>query len=199
MNRTKTRRSRRASTPSLDQLESRQLLNAAPHHHHGAPITKVPADISVHLRLMDHATVNRRTTSDAAPLAMAVALSGSVQGTIPILGLEIELNGSGTVRPLGAVTSRGFLAASGAEPVKYSGTVTLVGLTGSVTLDLSGQQFGANQFGQRIRLTYTITRGTGAFLGAGGSGQASLAVNVSGAGESFVLTFGDTANPITKP
>jgi hypothetical protein len=188
-----TRRSRRASTPSLDQLESRQLLNAALPHHHGAAITEAPAHISLHPRLMDHANVHHRTTSDSGLLAMTVVLNGSVHGTTPIQGSEIGLDGSGNVAPLGAVFSRGFLMASGAEPVTYGGTVTLVGLTGSVTLGLSGRQFGVNPLGQRISLTYTITGGTGAFQGARGSGQASLTMSVPGAAPSFVLTFGDLA------
>jgi hypothetical protein len=191
MNRRMTRRSRRASTPSLDQLESRQLLNGAPPHHHGAAIAGLPADISPHRKLIDHATVQRRNASDAGPLAMTVLLNGSVLGISQLQGPEIGLDGSGKVGPLGAVTSRGFLTASGADPVKYSGTVTLVGLTGSVTLGLSGQQFGGNHLGQPISLTYTITAGTGAFQGAIGSGHASLTVSVPGAAPRFDLTFGD--------
>jgi hypothetical protein len=171
-------------------MESRQLLSAGLPHHHGAANLEVPAHISLHPRLFDRATTHHRATTD---LAMNVALSGSVQGTDAFQGSEIVLNGFGDVGPLGSVTSRGFLTASGAEPVSYNGTVTLFGSTGSVTLNLVGQQFGANHQDQPVRLTYTITGGTGAFGGASGSGQASLTTGVPGASPSFVLTFGVSA------
>jgi hypothetical protein len=117
-------------------------------------------------------------------------LSGQVEGKQP-------LDGSGTVGPLGAVTSSGTLSASGAEPMNYSGTLTLVGSSGSVTLSLSGQVFGPVSLTQPVDLTYTITGGTGAYQDATGSGHAVLTFDVpsgirtnpSPPPNSFVLTF----------
>jgi hypothetical protein len=67
--------------------------------------------------------------------AVAISLSGSVEGQDPP-------NGSGTVSPLGTVTSTGTLKAHGAEPVTYTGTVTLTGKTGRITASLFGRLFG---------------------------------------------------------
>src|SRR5262249_13135821 len=93
-----------------------------------------------------------------------IALSGQVEG-------QHLLDGSATIGPLGAVTSRGTLSVSGAEPMIYSGMVTLVGSTGSVTLSLSGRLFGPVFLGETVDLTYTITSGTGAYQHATGSGK----------------------------
>lgn len=124
------------------------------------------------------------------PASTTVVLSGQVEGKQP-------LDGSGTVGPLGAVTMTGTLSASGAEPVNYSGTVTLVGSSGSVTLSLSGRLFGPNYIGETVDLTYTITGGTGAYQDATGSGKAVLSfelppisrTNPSPQPSSFALTF----------
>lgn len=120
----------------------------------------------------------------------AMALSGQIAGPTPMVG-------TGTIGPLGAVTSSGTLSASGAEPMVYRGTETLVGASGSITLSLAGQVFGPVMIGGSVEMTYTITGGTGAFLGATGSGKAVLSFEFpSGArhspspsGGSVVLTF----------
>ena len=133
---------------------------------------------------------NNPPASGVGPASTTIALSGQVAGTQP-------LDGSGTVGPLGAVTSTGTLSASGAEPMNYSGTATLVGSFGSVTLSLSGRVFGPVSIGQTVDLTYTITGGTGAYQDATGSGQAVLSftlpsgirTNPSPAPNSFVLAF----------
>jgi hypothetical protein len=117
-------------------------------------------------------------------------LNGHVEGRQP-------LDGSGSVGPLGAVTSTGTFSASGAEPVNYTGKLTLVGSSGSVTLSLSGRLFGPNYIGRPIDLTYTITGGTGAYQDATGSGKAALSfdlppgtrMNPSPPSSSFTLTF----------
>jgi hypothetical protein len=121
-------------------------------------------------------------------------LDGTVEGKAP-------LSGSGTLDQLGAVTMSGTLSATGSEPMNYSGTVSLVGESGSVTLSLSGQYFGPVSLGPTIDLTYTITDGTGAYQGATGSGNAVLRFefpSVGGpfptsSGNSFALSFGDAA------
>jgi hypothetical protein len=113
--------------------------------------------------------------------SVVISLSGSVESQEP-------LNGSGIVSPLGAVTSTGTLTAHGAEPVTYTGTVTLVGRTGSVTASLFGRLFGPQYPGEPVNLTYTITGGTGAFAGASGSGRAVFRPLISATG-GFELSF----------
>jgi hypothetical protein len=83
------------------------------------------------------------------------------------------------------------LTASGAEPVTYTGEITLVGATGSITANLSGLLFGPDHLGETIHLTYTITAGTGAFQGASGSGRAFFTAMGFSPSDGFVLTFGD--------
>jgi hypothetical protein len=92
------------------------------------------------------------------------------------------------VRPLGAVTSTGTLSAHGAEPVTFTGTVTLTGKTGSITASLFGRLFGAQYPGEPVNLTYTITGGTGTFAGASGSGRAVFRPLISATG-GFELSF----------
>jgi hypothetical protein len=87
------------------------------------------------------------------------------------------------------------LTASGAEPVKYTGTVTLVGASGSITVRLVGQVFGPSILGAPIDLTYTITGGTGAFKGATGSGKAVFSPSLASRAGEVALTFGDTPPP----
>jgi len=99
------------------------------------------------------------------------------------------------VNPLGAVTSTVSLHATGAEPVVYSGTITLVGASGTITATLSGRVFGPSYLNQPIHLTYTITRGTGAFAGAQGSGEASYLASGLSTTSSFTLTFGNSTLP----
>jgi hypothetical protein len=196
MNRRMPRRSRPTMTPGLDRLESRQLLsNAAPHLR--GLTTAAPAIIFLPPRVEHHpiglgasAIGHGLSSVGSPPTSLSVALSGSVHGAARMQGTATGLTGSGTVGPLGAVTSTGTLTATGAEPVVYSGNITLVSSTGSVTVALSGRQFGPSRLGQPIALTYTITGGTGTFQGAIGSGHASFALNISRAGPGFVLTFG---------
>jgi hypothetical protein len=93
------------------------------------------------------------------------------------------------------VTSNWTLAASGAEPVTYQGTVTLVGANGSITATLVGQVVGPTILGAPIELTYTITGGTGAFAGATGTGKAIVSSIISSLPGEVALTFGDTTPP----
>jgi hypothetical protein len=120
-------------------------------------------------------------------VARAVTLRGTVTGRAP-------LNGSGAVSPLGHVVSVGTLTGRGAEPVVYTGEVTLTGPTGCITADLSGRVFGPTRPGAPINLVYTIVHGTRAFGGATGSGKAVLYPFRGLPGE-FALTFGNTPPP----
>jgi hypothetical protein len=131
---------------------------------------------------------NTTPPSPPVPPPMVVALNGTVQGAT----LQ---DSTGTVGPLGVVTSTGTLTASGAEPVKYSGTVTLVGTSGNITVSLVGLVFGPSILGAPIGLTYTITGGTGAFARATGSGKAVFSPSVPSQAGEVALTFGDTPPP----
>jgi hypothetical protein len=159
-------------------------------HHHARPVPPVAAPHPTGTTTSPPATGSSPPATGSGPTAATVVLSGTVEGQTP-------LDGSGTVGPLGAVTSTGTLTAWGAEPVTYAGTITLVGATGSVTASLSGLLFGPDRLGETINLTYTITGGTGAFQGASGSGKASFtAMNSSTAtaANGFVLAFGDASS-----
>jgi hypothetical protein len=90
---------------------------------------------------------------------------------------------------MGAVSSTGTLTGSGAEPVTYTGTITLVGATGTITASLYGLHFGPDYPGETIDLIYTVTGGTGAFQNATGGGHAVFTAATSGAGGGFGLTF----------
>ena len=96
---------------------------------------------------------------------------------------------------MGAVTSTVSLTASGAEPVVYRGTVTLVGASGSITVSLYGQVLGPSFLDAPIHLSYTITGGTGAFNGATGSGQALFQSSMMSTAGAFSLAFGTTTLP----
>jgi hypothetical protein len=168
---TTTMRRRTAFAPTLaEQLENRLALSHLAFAHAVHVGLQHPAHVTHHHALYAHA--------DAA-----IALSGTVEGQTP-------LDGSGTVSPLGVVTSTGTLKARGGEPVTFTGTVTLVGATGSVTATLFGRQFGATRPGEKVNLTYTITGGTGAFQGASGSGSAVFSPIITSPSGDFALTFG---------
>jgi hypothetical protein len=122
------------------------------------------------------------------PPVKAVVLNGTVEG-------QTSQGASGTVDPLGKVTSSWTLTTSGAEPVNYTGTVTLVGASGNITASLAGRVFGPSVIGAPINLTYTITGGTGRFRGATGSGKAVFSPSVPSHAGEVALTFGDTPPP----
>jgi hypothetical protein len=120
--------------------------------------------------------------------ASVVSLDGLITGQRP-------LNGAGAVSPLGRVTTRGAVTAHGAEPVVFTGTITLSGPTGGVTAQLKGRLFGPTYPRESVHLTYTITGGTGAFRGATGSGKALFLPHFNGSPTLFMLSFGDAALP----
>jgi hypothetical protein len=142
-----------------DRLEDRLVLSHGSAHH---------------TALIGHHLAYHQLTP-----AAVIALSGTITGTT-------ALDGSGTVSPLGSVTTSGQLTARGAEPVRYSGTITLVGSNGTITASLYGILGGPERPFEPVSLTYTITGGTGAYQGDSGSGRATYAPNHGG----FTLTFG---------
>jgi hypothetical protein len=163
---TAMKRSNRYVPTLADRLEDRLVLSHAAIHH-AAHIVHHRGQIS-------------------RPVG-AIVLNGTIEGKSPLVG-------SGTVTPLGSVTSTGSLTARGAEPVVYSGTVTLAGANGSITASLFGLLFGPQRLGQKVALTYTITGGTGAYQGATGSGKAIDSPIIKSPAGDFALTFG-TATP----
>jgi hypothetical protein len=176
-------------------------------HHHGAHIHK-PQSGSISTGAGTNPTTtgtNPTTTGTTPPTTgttppttgtmppnVTVVLNGKIEGRTP-------LDGSGKFDSLGAVTTRGTLSASGAEPMTYTGKVSLVSASGTITLSLSGEVFGPQSLGGPIDLTYTITGGTGAFQGATGSGKAVLTFQLpptmrpmpTPLAASFVLSFGN--------
>ncbi len=156
------------------------------HHHHTGTVPPVTGSGSTGTTPGSGSTTTGPgpTSGGSGPTAQSVVLSGTVEGRTPLVG-------SGTIGPLGAVSSTGTLTGRDAEPVIYSGSITLVGATGSITASLSGLHGGPDYPGETIDLTYTITGGTGAFQDATGSGQADFTGATSSTGDTFVLTFGN--------
>lgn len=142
-----------------DRLEDRLVLSQGSAH---------PA------ALIGHHLAYRQVTP-----AAVIALNGMITGATPF-------DGSGTISPLGSVTSSGHLTARGAEPVRYSGSITLVGSHGTITASLYGIQGGPQSPFEPVSLTYTITGGTGAYAGDSGSGRATYRPTSGG----YTLTFG---------
>ena len=134
-----------------------------------------------------HAALAEAHRAMSVDVARVVTLRGTVTGRTP-------LDGSGTVSPLGHVVSVGTLTSHGAEPVVYTGKVTLTGPTGSITADLSGRLFGPTRPGEPINLMYTIVHGTGAVRGATGSGKAVF-YPTGGLPGVFALTFDNIPPP----
>lgn len=122
------------------------------------------------------------STNDPPPVE--VSLAGTVQGII-------GQGGAGTVSPLGPGLSSVNLTTSGTGPITYSGTVTVGGIHGSITVTLFGQVSSSAASNEPVKLTYEITGGTGVWVGATGSGVASLQLSQTDSGESFILTFGN--------
>jgi hypothetical protein len=197
-------RRRKAYTPiAVDRLEDRLTLSHLGIH----PAAHVAHRRAAHTAHHRAASVGDHLSGSAPPApvttppapatgspAMPLVLSGKIEGPTPMVG-------TGTISPLGAVSSSGTLRASSAEPMTYKGTVTLVGASGSITLNLSGQHLGPQQIGRTIDLAYTITGGTGAFESATGSGKAVLSFELPSvprpspfpSGGAVVLTFGDVS------
>jgi hypothetical protein len=110
-----------------------------------------------------------------------LSLRGEVSGVWlphpgnPDTGLAQELNGSGSVAPLGAVQVSGSLQGPGFVARGHAtGTLTLSAAGGSITLRLVGQGAQPGFSGPPHAFTYTVTGGTGAYAGASGSGTVTL-------------------------
>jgi hypothetical protein len=82
------------------------------------------------------------------------------------------------------------LTTSGTGTITYSGTITVGGIHGTITATLSGQVSSTSALNAPIKLTYTITGGTGVWAGATGSGVAFLQTSQSASGQDFMLSLG---------
>ena len=128
------------------------------------------------------------------PTSAAVHPHGSIAGTyttstpVADAGTTYSFAGSGVVKPLGTTTVSGNIALPGFVASGFAtGTLTLTGPNGTVTLSLKGPR--QKGFGPLpSNLSFTISSGTGSYAGAKGSGHISLKLNTSAT--SFVLKFG---------
>jgi hypothetical protein len=119
-----------------------------------------------------------------------LTLLGAVTGTwsrvpiVPDVGGEQNLNGAGTVQPLGAVQASGHLRTPGfVAHGRAEATFTLTAAGGSITVRLVGPlQRGFSS--PPAHFHYTIKGGTGKYAGASGSGKA---------------TFQETTAPVLDP
>ncbi len=140
--------------PQLEALEAMTLLSAA----------------------MPHGAAQVAASSHKVHLALNGSIGGPNSSTVtnPDVGASLSLDGSGRVAPLGQVSSTGSLHMTGFIKTGHAtGTLTLEGPKGSVTLALEGPSQ-AGFSGPPSALTYTITGGTGPYAGATGRGTATL-------------------------
>jgi hypothetical protein len=125
-----------------------------------------------------------------------LTLSGTFTGTwtpvlvVPDLGFPQTLHGAGTVGPLGTVQASGSIATPGfVWQGRSTGTFTLTGAAGSITIQLVGPLQGGFS-PPPSAFNYTITGGTGAYAGATGKGTVTLAeTRAAAGGGTFTMTF----------
>jgi len=127
-------------------------------------------------------TMRRRPEVEALESMMLLStlvLSGSDHGTYQIKGTEETTKGSGSVSPLGHVTTAGKSIGVGA------GAVTLTSKTGKLFLTDHLTLSGIGSFSG----TFTITGGTKAFAGDTGSGKLQSAFSGSATHGKYTLTY----------
>ena len=150
----RTRRSR----PVVEALEGKKLLSAV----------GVPAP---------HATALVASKASQRHLLLVGTIQGTWSRTLtnPDIGGAQTLQGTGKVRPLGAVDASGTLHTPGfVARGNTTGSLTLEDNRGSVTLHLVGTMTRPGFSGPATALRYTIVDGTGRYAGASGSGTAEL-------------------------
>jgi hypothetical protein len=148
---------------------------------------------------LSHATAAAALVQSATiPVQDPIHLVGSVQGGqafLPTPPDTLKLAGGGFVSPLGETVVAGTLTIKSGEPTLDDGTVTLSDKVGSIGVHIFGIEGGRTGPRGAVRLRYTITGGTGAFLGATGSGVVVYAAKPSplahrvGGLSLFSLTF----------
>jgi hypothetical protein len=128
-----------------------------------------------------------------------VVFHGGVSGTWttlpvanPVAGVTEGLNGSGTVAPLGGVQASGTVRLPDATGQGYAaGTMVLTNAKGTVTVSLTGHQPQPGVYPPAGAFDFTISGGTGAYVGVAGKGVAKLTEtppDKNGVG-TFTLTF----------
>ncbi len=119
---------------------------------------------------------------------LSTALGGSISGSYStppvhpvIAGQTVDLNGSGTVTPLGTVQATGTIEGVGSVAHGHAtGAVTIAGTAGNLTLELSGP---AQRGGAPLPTAfhYTILDENGSFPSLRSAGDIALTFKASSA------------------
>jgi len=130
--------------------------------------------------------------------ARAIALQGSIFGSLPGAAGGAVRAGRAFLSPVRKVWTRGTLTIRPGEPTSYDGTVTLTQIFGNGTLrvHILGTQGGPAR--STVSLRYEIVGGTGGLRRATGTGDVSL-LQFPPSGRAgripITLTFGVTPPP----
>ena len=164
-------RDRKSIAPRLEPMEPRALLAASAFV---GPLPVATADTS---------------SPFIAPITGKVA--GHYSETTSGGTTSVALTGTGTLTPLGAVSLSGEVSNSGDDA---TGTITLKGASGTVTLSLTpyvtGPVRAVGYPGPPIPAAYiyTITSATGSYSGLSGRGEVTLGLGTAASG-SDTITF----------
>jgi hypothetical protein len=131
------------------------------------------------------------------------ALGGTATGTyalgpsLPTTGATYELDGTGTVGPLGKVTVSGFLQAAGyVSPGHAGGVVTLSSAQGTAALQLSGTSAGSSRLPAQFSFLLVSATGVYSHLSQGGTIGLTLAARgPMGGSFAFTIPAGTSAKP----
>jgi hypothetical protein len=128
------------------------------------------------------------------------ALIGSIQGTETAMPLGVQLEGTGTVTPLGNVTATGFFG-GGKGALNDKGTLTFSNSQGSLTLSLKTHGYFPlrSQGAEEIRVTVQPRSASGSYAGIHVAGTIDLVnyIGIIHEGEHPPVTF--TAQINLKP
>ncbi len=162
-------RNRRSLTPRLETIEARNLLTTV------VPFVGPMPAVAV--------------SPFVAPITGSVA--GHYAETTAGATTTVTLTASGTLTPLGAVTLAGTVTSSDDGA---SGTITLTGASGKVTLSLTPYITGpvrpASDPGSAVpdAYVYTVVSATGSYSGISGRGEVTLGLGAGSSG-SDTITF----------
>jgi hypothetical protein len=158
MNQSAFRRSKRSARPALEGLEGKALLSSL-----GSPVGPMEVQSQV-IRLA----------------AGRVALDGTIRGTVrrfhgATIGAEpaFVLTGVGQHATIGRARVDGFIMPAPVETSPH-GTLTLKTPRGNLVLALDAMP--QTSAGPALVYRYSVQKGTGAYVGATGSGTAHLSL-----------------------
>jgi hypothetical protein len=175
-------RKKRTPKPAVETLESKAVLSAMG----GSPAVHVAAMVSMpsHHSLVLHGTLTGTITSKM---------------TLPDVGGHFDVKGSGQLKPLGKVQATSDLVTPGFIWQGHAtGTLTLSGHQGSVTLQLTGPaQPGFSP--PPTSFTFTIVSGTGRFRHATGTGAVDVQYSPVTGGDGMVSNFTAQFHANAKP